>query len=79
VLLESPTVKAEPALWERTAQSEARFGSPHARLFPLIGRRVWTPQAVGVLLSVFADRCEIHPDGVGQTIRVLPEHVRLIQ
>ncbi len=79
VLLESATGNAEPDLWERIAESEARFGSPHARLFPLIGQRVWTPQGVGVLLSVFADRCEIYPDGSSQTIRVLPEHVRLIQ
>jgi len=78
-LLESPTGKAEPDLWERMAESEVRFASPRARLFPLIGQRVWTPQGVGVLLSVFVDCCEIHPDGASQTIRVLPQHVRLIQ
>ena len=32
-----------------------RFGQPHARLFPFLGRKVWTPEGAGTLLQVFAD------------------------
>ncbi len=66
-------------LWERMAESEARFGSPHAGLFPLIGRRVWTPDGAGVLLTVFGDGCEIRPDPKAGVVRVRTEDVRPIQ
>lgn len=36
-----------------------RFGQPHARLFPLIGRKVRTPGGQGTLLQVFADRVTV--------------------
>jgi hypothetical protein len=35
--------------------AERRFGQPHARLFPFIGRKVRTPGGPGVLLQVFAE------------------------
>ena len=35
-----------------------RFGS-HARLFPFIGKRVWTPLGVGELFTAYADTCEV--------------------
>ena len=79
VLLEPPTGNTEPDLWERIAESEARFGSPHARLFPLIGRLVWTPDGAGVLLTVFADGCEIRPNRKAGVVRVRTEDVRAIQ
>jgi hypothetical protein len=36
-----------------------RFGQRHARLFPFIGRKVWTPGGTGTLLQVFADRATV--------------------
>jgi TubC N-terminal docking domain len=60
-------------------EAERRFCQAHARLFPFIGKRVWTPVGTGVLLSVFAERCEIHPDGAIRTVRVPAREVRPIQ
>lgn len=42
-----------------SADSERRFGQPHARLFPLLGRKVRTPAGPGTLLQVFADRVTV--------------------
>jgi hypothetical protein len=70
---------ADPSLRECMKDSVRQFGQPHARLFPLIGKRVWTPQGSGKLLSVFASRCEIWPDGAEHTFRVRPEEVQVIQ
>ncbi len=39
--------------------SEERFGQPHARLFPLIGREVSTPDGRGTLVQVFAARSAV--------------------
>ena len=36
-----------------------RFGQPHARLFPFLGRKVRTPRGIGTLLVVFAERTEV--------------------
>jgi hypothetical protein len=36
-----------------------RFGQPHARLFPFIGRKVRTPAGPGTLIQVFADRVTV--------------------
>jgi hypothetical protein len=36
-----------------------RFDQPHARLFPLLGRKVRTPSGPGTLLQVFADRVTV--------------------
>jgi hypothetical protein len=66
-------------LRKRMEDSVRRFEQPYARLFPLIGLRVWTPEGPGRLLSVFARCCEVHPEGTEKTIRVRPEEVRLIQ
>jgi hypothetical protein len=60
-------------------QNEHRFGCYHARLFPFVGKRVWTPATTGTLLSTFADNCEILPDGATKTVRVRAEDVRPIQ
>jgi hypothetical protein len=32
-----------------------RFGQPHAKLFPFIGRKVRTPRGPGTLIQVFED------------------------
>ena len=42
-----------------SADAERRFGQPHARLFPFLGRKVWTPVGPGTLLQVFADRVTV--------------------
>jgi hypothetical protein len=40
-------------------QHEARFGQPHAKLFPYLGRKVRTPNGPGTLIQVFADRVTV--------------------
>ncbi len=65
-------------LRKRMEASVKQFGQRHAWLFPLIGKRVWTPQGTGKLLSVFAKRCEVHPDRNDKTIRVRTQEVQLI-
>jgi hypothetical protein len=39
--------------------AERRFGQPHAKLFPFLGRKVRTPGGPGTLLQVFADRVTV--------------------
>jgi hypothetical protein len=39
--------------------AERRFGQPHAKLFPFIGRKVRTPDGPGTLLQVFVDRVTV--------------------
>jgi len=56
----SPTWGAE------SLESEAKFGAPHARLFPFLGRKVRTPQGPGVLLQVLRERCAIALDAEAQ-------------
>ena len=61
-------------LQRESAEAERRFGQPHAKLFPFIGRKVRTPDGPGTLLQVFADcvtvvldsgrsRCSFFPPG----------------
>jgi hypothetical protein len=38
---------------------ERRFGQPHTKLFPFIGRKVRTPAGPGTLLQVFAERVTV--------------------
>ena len=73
--------EAKPAILKALQETDAerRFGQPHARLFSLIGKRVWTPSGAGELLSVFAEQCEILPEGTTKTIRVCTADVRPIQ
>jgi hypothetical protein len=74
-----PLKVADPATQERMKASQRQFGKIHARLFPLIGRQIWTPLGTGKLLSVFHDRCEVLLDSAEQTVRVRPSDVRAIQ
>jgi hypothetical protein len=76
---EPPGNPSDSGLRKSMQSSKRRFGQPHARLFPLIGQRVWTPQGVGKLLAVFAARCEVHPDRNEGTIRVRTDDVEPIQ
>jgi hypothetical protein len=71
--------RGDSDLRERMEASVRQFGQPHARLFPFLDKRVWTPQGPGKLLSVFATRCEVHLEGTHETIRVLTGEVRVIQ
>lgn len=64
---EHPDAHAFGALGERhgpgwspaSADAERRFCQPHARLFPLLGRKVRTPGGPGTLLQVFANRVTV--------------------
>jgi hypothetical protein len=38
---------------------ERRFGQPHTKLFPYLGRKVWTPSGPGTLVQVFAERVTV--------------------
>lgn len=64
------TVKSETVLEPEETQSnypwpaeslqyEGRFGQPHAKLFPFLGRKVRTPNGPGTLIQVFADRVTV--------------------
>lgn len=39
--------------------AEQRFGQPHAKLFPFLGRKVRTPRGPGTLIQVFAERVTV--------------------
>jgi hypothetical protein len=52
----SPEVSSLPAASLDFGQ---RFGKPHAKLFPFLGRKVRTPGGPGTLLQVFADRVTV--------------------
>lgn len=63
-------------------ESVQRFGRPHARLFPLLGREVSTPYGHGRLVQAIADRAAVAmlaPDEDGglsrRVIFVLPDEV----
>jgi hypothetical protein len=43
----------------RCPESRYRFGQEHAVLFPLLEKTVLTPEGVGVLFQVFADRARV--------------------
>lgn len=58
--LERRTASAEPCGNPiASLDAERRFGQPHARFFPFIGRKVRTPTGPGTLLQVFADRVTV--------------------
>jgi hypothetical protein len=52
--------QVEEAGWPPASlDAERRFGQPHAKLFPFIGRKVRTPSGPGTLLQVFAERVTV--------------------
>src|SRR5437870_3056578 len=56
----SETRRSEEFCWPpESLDAERRFGQPHAKLFPFLGRKVRTPQGPGTLLQVFADRVTV--------------------
>jgi hypothetical protein len=53
-------VHEHPQKWPpQSHEAMRRFSQPHARLFPLIGRKVRTPAGPGTLIQVFADRVTV--------------------
>jgi len=57
---ERPAAPPEQRGWPLVSlDAERRFGQPHAKLFPFIGRKVRTPAGPGTLLLVFADRVTV--------------------
>jgi hypothetical protein len=52
--------ESEQQIWPcESLESEHRFGQPHAKLFPFLGRKVRTPAGPGTLLQVFAHRVTV--------------------
>jgi hypothetical protein len=49
-----------------------RFGQPHAKLFPFIGRKVRTPSGAGTLIQVFAGRVTVLLDSQTAQCSVFP-------
>lgn len=59
--------------------AERLFGQPHAKLFPLIGRKVKTPAGPGTLLQVFAERVTVLLDSdVDKCAVFSPEEIKAI-
>ncbi len=55
-----PATQREETNWPREPfEAERRFGQPHAKLVPFIGRKVRTPTGPGTLVQVFADRVTV--------------------
>jgi len=50
------SVAAEEGWPMQCKEAQQRFAQPHAKLFPLLGRKVRTPAGPGTLLQVFAER-----------------------
>jgi len=73
--LKSPACTLSPDLVERMEQSAKQFAQPHARLFPLLGKKVWTTRGSGILLQVFATRCQVQLEGQQSSIYASPEQI----
>jgi hypothetical protein len=60
VLRGRPVAFCQTEPWPSVSlDAELRFGQPHAKLFPFIGRKVRTPAGPGALLQVFAKRVTV--------------------
>lgn len=55
----SPARHADADWPPKSLDAARRFGQPHARLFPFIGRKVRTPAGPGTLLQVFLERVTV--------------------
>jgi hypothetical protein len=79
--LESARRSAMPrqeGVWHlESLDAEQRFGQPHAKLFPFIGRKVRTPQGPGTLLQAFAEAATVLLDSErdGACARFLPTEI----
>lgn len=47
-----------------------RFGCLHARLYPLMGKKVQTPEGEGTLVQVFGERAAVNLDCDGSRLAV---------
>lgn len=76
----APNVYGEGDGWPpESIAAGRRFGQPHARLFPFLGRKVRTPGGSGTLLQVFADRVTILLDSdLGKCTIYTPEQIRAV-
>lgn len=80
VSLPDPILRRTDKLKNQPAASfdpELRFGQPHAKLFTFIGRKVRTPNGLGTLLQVFADRATVLLDSERDhvCVRFLPSEL----
>ncbi len=82
------TAQQPPAVRDRAAEltddCERRFGQPHARLFPFLGRRVQTPAGQGRLIQIFTERVavdcgDVGPDGTGKVRFFQPSEIEALQ
>jgi Protein of unknown function (DUF3631) len=72
---EQPFPTGEQAFSEGSPE---RFGQPHARLFPLIGKQVWTPRGTGRLETAYATGCGVALDSTPGRLTVLrPDEIRI--
>jgi hypothetical protein len=76
--------KSKPADGEswppESIDAERRFGQPHARLFPFLGRKVRTPSGPGTLIQIFADRATVILDSELQKCAVFrPERIEPVR
>jgi hypothetical protein len=56
--------------------SPERFGQPHERLFPYIGKQVRTPLGTGILVTAYETRCEVARDSTPGRLTVFrPEEI----
>jgi hypothetical protein len=58
-LSEHPSENLHSGCPPESLDAEARFNQAHAKPFPLLGRKVWTPRGPGTLLQVFAGRVTV--------------------
>lgn len=63
------------ATWPAASLDAARKFGDHGRLFPFIGRRVWTPRGFGELFIVFEKRVEVRLDRSGVVAMFKPADV----
>jgi hypothetical protein len=70
---------AAPEWPPASLDSERRFGQPHAKLFPFLGRKVRTPSGPGTLIQVFAERATVLLDSqLHKCAWFTPEEIRPI-
>lgn len=62
----------------RSLECERMFGGPHARLYPLIGKDVWTPMGRAKLLQVFQDRVVVGMPGEKKVSYYKPSQIRVL-
>lgn len=67
--------RPEPLWSDASLEYQRRFGQSHAKLFPFLGKRIWTPHGPALLLCAYAYQCEVLPDGAEKTLWVKTKDV----